>query len=345
MMDNMSDSCSKNNWKLFPPFFSPKFEYIISILKNFLKLGNKSKDIAMYIKHLKNFIHELLFMWLMKMSPFIPTRYYLKLQFLLLMWYRLNLKKPCTFNEKLQRLKLYDKNPKYVKMVDKYSAKEYVSDIIWKEHIIPTLWVRNSFDDIDFNKLPDQFVLKCTHDCWSVVICKNKKTFDKNMAKRILQSALNHNYYYNYKEWVYKDIQPRIIAEKYMVDEQGIALKDYKVFCFNGEPKVIMVDIDRFSNHKANMYDLDRNFLPLEFHWLSSDKNYHIKKPKILNKILESAKDLSNNIPHVRVDFYVLNEKFYFWELTFYHGAWITKFYPHEWDLKFWSWIKLPKII
>lgn len=278
----------------------------------------------------------------MRLSPIIPARLYLKLEFWLITGHKLNLENPQTFNEKIQWLKLYNKNPEYTKMADKFAVKEYVSHIIWKEHIIPTLWVWDKFDDIDFNKLPTQFVLKCTHDSWSFVICRDKKTFDKNMAKKILQFGLNHNYYYKYKERVYKDIPPRIIAEKYLVDEKWVDLKDYKVFCFNGEPKAIQVDLDRFLNHKINIYDLDRNLLPFEFS-CSSDKHHRVEKPNQLDKMLKLAKDLSNNIPHVRVDFYLLNDKIYFWELTFYHWAWIEKFNPDNWNLKFWSWIKLPK--
>lgn len=301
------------------------------------------RSFSYYIKHPKDFVYAWLIISLKKLSLIIPAKLYLKIQYWLITGYKLNLKNPQTFNEKIQWLKLYDRNPEYMKMVDKYSAKDYVASIVWKEYIIPTFWVWDSFDDINFNDLPNQFVLKCTHDSWSFVICRDKKNFDRNTAKEILQSALNHNYYYYYKEWVYRNIHPRIIAEKYMVDESWIPLKDYKIFCFNWSPKAILVDIDRFSNHKTNVYDLNRKFLPFEFHWCPSNKDCSIKKPEILDKMLNLAKKLSKDIPHVRVDFYVSNEKIYFWELTFYHWAWITKFYPNEWDLKFWNRIKLPK--
>lgn len=276
-----------------------------------------------------------------KFMRLVPDKIYLKYIFYRIMWYRLNLKDPKSFNEKLQRLKLYNRNPNFTKMVDKYESKKYVSDIIWKEYIIPTLWVYDSFDEINFEELPNQFVLKCTHDSGSVVICTDKKSFDKEKTKKKLKTALNHNYYYNYREWAYKNIQPRIIAEKYMVDESWVELKDYKVFCFNGEPKIIQVDYDRFSVHKRNIYDLDWKFLPFEILY-PSDKNHKINRPWCLEEMVDLARKLSKGIPHVRVDFYIINNQIYFWEMTFYHGWWYEDFRPKDWDYRFWQWIQLP---
>ena len=300
------------------------------------------KSFNYYIKHPKDFIYRCLWFIIKILSPIIPAKIYLKIQFWLITGEYLNLKNPQSFNEKIQWLKLYDRNPKYTKMVDKYLAKEYVKWIIWKEHIIPTLWVWKNFDDIDFNKLPNQFVLKCTHDSWSVIICKDKKNFNKENAKNVLQSALKHNYYHYYKERAYKNVEPRIIAEEYIMDNSWNSPMDYKIFCFNWEAKAILIDVDRFSNHKQAIYDINWNLLPFVFHWQAPYKSYLMEKNRILNKMIEFAEILSKNIPQVRVDFYLLDKKIFFWELTFYHWAWITKFHPHEYDLVFWNWIKLP---
>ncbi len=278
---------------------------------------------------------------IIKLLRFIPDKIYLELIFYHIFWYRLNLKEPKTFNEKLQRLKLYNRNPDYTKMVDKCEAKKYVAGIIWEKYIIPTLWVYNTFDEIDFDNLPRQFVIKCTHDSWWVVICQNKEDLDIKEARNKIEKSLKNNYYSYTREWVYKNIKPRIIVEKYMVDESWVELKDYKVFCFNGEPKIIQVDFDRFKGHKRNIYDLNWEILPFEILY-PSDKNHKINKPKCLEEMVYLAKKLSKNIPHVRVDFYIIKDKIYFWEMTFYHGWWFEDFRPKEWDYKFWEWIKLP---
>ena len=254
----------------------------------------------------------------------------------------LNLENPKTFNEKLQWLKLYDRKLEYIKMVDKYEAKKYVENLIGKEYIIPTIGIYDKFEDIDFEKLPNQFVIKCTHDSGGIVICKDKNTFNKKEAKKKIQRALKRNYYYSKREWVYKEIKPRIIIEEYMVDESGLELKDYKIFCFNGEPKFIQVDFDRFSTHKRNIYTLDWKLLNFSIEY-PSDLNRTINKPINLKKMIQFAKELSKNIPHVRVDFYSINEKIYFGELTFYHGAGYERFKPIEWDKKMGDMIKLPE--
>lgn len=285
---------------------------------------------------IKNFIFSL--------STLIPDRLYLQLISRHSLWYRIDFKNPKTFNEKLQRLKLYNRNPDYTKMVDKCDAKKYVSSIIWERYIIPTLWVYNTFDEIDFDKLPNQFVIKCTHDSGGIVICQNKKEFNKSLARKKIEKNLKNNYYIYAREWVYKNIKPRIIVEKYMVDESWVELKDYKVFCFNGEPKIIQVDFDRFKGHKRNIYNLNWEILPFEILY-PSDKSHKINKPKCLEEMIYLAKKLSKNIPHVRIDFYIIKDQIYFWEMTFYHGWWFEDFRPREWDYKFWEWIKLPDFI
>ena len=255
----------------------------------------------------------------------------------------LNLKKPQTYSEKLQWLKLYDRNPIYTKMVDKYEVKDYVSKIIGDEYIIPTLGVWDKFDDIDFNSLPNQFVLKCTHDSGGLVIVTDKKNFDKKAAKTKINHCLKRNYYTNTREWPYKGVKPRIIAEEYMVDESGYELKDYKFFCFNGKCKAMFIATDRNSDNETcfDFYDLEFNHLPFTNGHPNSNKE--IEKPENFEKMIKLAEKISQNIIQCRVDFYNINGKIYFGEVTFFHWGGLKPFKPKEWDYKFGSWIHLPE--
>ena len=263
----------------------------------------------------------------------VPEKWYLKRRFLKNVGYPLDLDNPRTFNEKLQWLKLYDHNPLYTKMVDKYEAKKYVADIIGEEYIIPTLGVWDHFDEIDFEQLPEQFVLKCTHDSGSIAICKDKATFDKKTAKKKLERGLRYNYYYSGGfEWPYKNVKPRIIAEKYMVDESAEQLKDYKIFNFDGMPKLIEVDYDRFTGHKCNLYTTDWTFIEAAIGY-PPDPNRIIDRPKALEEMLSLAKKLSADIKYLRTDFYSIEDKIYFGEMTFYPGSGFAKFSPDKFGL------------
>lgn len=274
----------------------------------------------------------------------IPDEKYLKIIYKSILKKDLNLENPKTFNEKLQWLKLNNRNPEYTKMVDKYEAKKYVANIIGEEHIIPIIGVWNKFEDIDFKELPNQFVLKCTHDTGGLVICKDKEKINLKEVKKKINKSLKRNFYYYGREWPYKNVKPRIIAEKYMVDESGVELKDYKIFCFDGKAKFILVDFGRFSDHYRNIYDLDWNLLDLKIKF-PINAEHQIEKPVNLNEMIELAEKLSKNIPHVRVDFYNVRGKIYFGELTFFHGSGFTKIEPEEWDEKIGEYIKLPKTI
>lgn len=275
-----------------------------------------------------------------KILNLIPDALYLKLRYYRKMKKKLNLKNPKTFNEKLQWLKLNDKKEIYTIMVDKCKVKEYVGNCIGYEYIIPTFGVYEKFDDIPFFELPKQFVIKSTHDSGSVVICKDKATFDRKTAKLKLNNALKNNYFYESREWPYKNVKPRIIIEKYMLDESNYELKDYKIYCFNGNPYIIQLDFDRFINHKRNFYDLNWNLLDLEMNY-QSDKLKNISKPVCLKKMIDIATRLSNGIPFVRVDLYVVNNKIYFGELTFYPEGGFTKFVPEFWNDKLGRTLKL----
>ncbi len=273
----------------------------------------------------------------------LPDKLYLQLMFRHRMGKRLNLDNPKTFNEKLQWLKLYDRKPEYTKMVDKYTAKKYVASKIGKQYIIPTLGVWKRFEDIDFDKLPNQFVLKCTHDSGGLVICRDKSKFDIKSARDKINKSLKRNYYYSGREWPYKNVPPRIIAEKYMEDSQTVDLHDYKIMCFNGKAKCSFVCSGRNTDAGLHVtfFDRDWNALPFERHY-PSEKN-GLPCPKNYKKMIEAAEKLSKNIPFVRVDFYEVVGEMYFGELTFYPGSGFEEFNPECWDKKLGQLLQLPQ--
>ena len=253
--------------------------------------------------------------------------------------YEMNIENPKTFNEKIQWLKLHDRNPAYTQMVDKYAVKEWISQKIGEEYVIPTLGVYNTFDEIEFEKLPQQFVLKCTHDSGSVVICEDKDKFDKKEVSEILKSKLGINYYWLGREWPYKNVQRRIIVEKYMAS--SCKMVDYKFMCFHGEPKMVFTCTERFERDglKVTFFDLDWNKLNFERYYHSSTKEIH--RPQNLKLMTELAARLSDGIPFVRVDFYEIEGHVYFGEMTFSPGGGMEEFRPVEWDYTLGSWIDI----
>lgn len=274
---------------------------------------------------------------------FIPDSIYIQIYYFAHFKKFCDLKKPSTYNEKLNWLKLHDHNPLYPTLVDKYEAKEYVARIIGNEYIILTLGVWDTFDDIDFEKLPNQFVLKCTHDSEGLVIVKDKKKMDKNAAKEKIEAALKQNFYYIGREWPYKDVRPRIIAEQYMEDHVDGELRDYKFFCFDGEPKAMFIASDRASDHvKFDYYDLKFNHLDIKQKYPHAQEA--LRKPATFKKMIDFSKLLSKGFPHVRVDFYEVDGHLYFGELTFYHFSGFMPFEPDRWDKVFGDWLKLPKV-
>lgn len=274
---------------------------------------------------------------------FIPDSIYIQIYYFAHFKKFCDLKNPSTYNEKLNWLKLHDHNPVYPTLVDKYEAKEYVARIIGNEYIIPTLGVWDTFDDIDFEKLPNQFVLKCTHDSEGLVIVKDKKKLDKNAAKEKIEAALKQNFYYIGREWPYKDVKPRIIAEQYIEDHVDGELRDYKFFCFDGEPKAMFIASDRASDHvKFDYYDLKFNHLDIKQKYPHAQET--LRKPVTFEKMIDFSKILSKGFPHVRVDFYEVDGHLYFGELTFYHFSGFIPFEPDRWDKVFGDWLKLPKV-
>jgi hypothetical protein len=274
---------------------------------------------------------------------YMNDRQYSELKYMLVTGERLNLDEPKSFNEKIQWLKIYDHNSEYTKLVDKYKVKQYISDTLGKEYVIPLVggpW--ESFDEIDFEQLPNRFVLKTNNGSGAVVIVKDKKKFERKKAKKILDRALKKNYYYSEREWPYKNVKPLIFAEQLIVDESGDQLKDYKVFTFGGEPKIIQVDYDRFNGHKRNLYDVNWKYINGSIQF-PTYKDRVINKPICFDEMISVAKILARGIPHVRVDFYVVGENLYFGEMTFYHGAGIEKFTPKKLEFEMGSWINLPQ--
>lgn len=254
-----------------------------------------------------------------------------------------NLENPKTFNEKLQWLKLHDVHPEYGRLVCKYEAKEYVRSILGDSVIIPTLGVWNSFDDIDFDALPNQFVLKTTHDSGGVVVVTDKSKMDMEKARTKLTKSLNHNYFLEHREYPYKYVKPRIIAEKYMVDESGTELKDYKLFCFDGKCKMLFVATDRnIGDVKFDFFD--ENFKSLPFKQGHPKATKEVVKPVGFDKMVAIAEKLGAGFPHIRVDLYDINGDIYFGELTFFHFSGNVPFEPEEWDAKVGEWLKLPNV-
>ena len=269
---------------------------------------------------------------------------YLQLMFRCKMGCKLNLNNPQTFNEKLQWLKLYNRDPLYTILVDKYSVKKWVAEKIGCENIIPTLGVWDSPNDIDFDNLPNQFVLKTTNGGGGdIVVCRDKSKFDRTNAVKHLNYSLKKNIYKKSREWPYKNVPPRVIAEKYMEDESG-ELRDYKFFCFNGSVKALFIATDRQKQNVDTKFDFyDRNFNHLPFTKGHPNADVAPQKPMCFERMINLAEILSANIPHVRVDFYEVYGKVYFGEMTFFDNAGMVAFNPSVYDKIWGEWLNLPE--
>lgn len=288
-----------------------------------------------------------------KFTNLLPDRIYLKLLFRKTTGKKLNLNNPTGFNEKIQWLKLYDRKQEYTSMVDKYAAKQYVAEKIGEKHIIPTFGVWDKFDDIDFDSLPNQFVLKCTHDSGGLVVCRDKYALNKDEAKAKIERSMKNNYYYHGREWPYKNVKPRILAEQYMQDNNeskattGKNLKtegltDYKFYCFNGSPKFLYVSSGLEDHDTASI-----SFLTLDWQFAPYERTDYKKlsqlppKPKSFDKMIKIAKTLSSGLDFLRVDLYEIDGAVYFSELTFSPCSGLMPFKDPNHDIEIGEMLKL----
>ena len=272
---------------------------------------------------------------------YMPDEKYIALKFESRLGVKPNLTEPRTFNEKLQWLKLHDRKPLYTTLVDKYAVKRYVASIIGEEYIIPTIGIYNNFNNIDFKKLPKQFVIKCTHDSGGLVICKDKNKLNIKEARKKINKCLKRNFYYIGREWPYKNVKPRIIIEKYMEDKSCSSTRDYKFFCFNGKPTVAYIsDGSHTDDQKIAFFDMSYRQLDIK---RSDYGDYDIipRKPKNWEKMKELSSKLSYGMPHIRVDWYEIDGKLYFGELTFFTCSGIIPFEKESWNLKLGNMIDL----
>ena len=277
---------------------------------------------------------------LLSLARFVPDELYLRMVYRMETGKRLHLKAPHTFNEKLQWLKLHNRKPIFTQMVDKVSVRDIVAERIGPEYLVPMLGVWDSVDDIDFQALPDKFVLKCTHDSGDLVICKDKQTLDIDAAKEKLKKGLATDLYTKGREWPYKNVRPRVYGEVYLSDSDSDQLTDYKVYCFNAVPHMIQVDIDRFTDHKRQFYSPDWSLTDVSWH-IPSTKSAKLAKPSVLNEMLEISTKLSDGIPFLRVDFYVVGDKLYIGETTFFPGAGFGKWAPEGTDERLGNLLKI----
>lgn len=266
------------------------------------------------------------------MRRIIPNRIYIKHQFKKILGYSLNLKTPVTFNEKMQYLKLHDHRKKYVDLVDKYKVKNIVSKAIGKQYIIPTIGIWKNAKDINYDVLPKSFVLKCTHDSGSVILCKNKSRLNKTETTKLLNNKLSNNYYYNYREWPYKKVKPMIIAEPYL----GNNLNDYKVQMINGAVDNIMICDGRYSERGVRYYYFDKewNYLPYCQYDDIDAKTFTYPKPSKMNEVLQLSEKLGKKFKQIRIDWYIIGDKIYFGEFTFFTNGGYDNTITYDADLE-----------
>ena len=270
---------------------------------------------------------------------------YLGVYYRLCLGKKLDLKHPKAFTEKIQWLKLHNTTPLCSMLVDKYAVREYVKDRIGEEYLVPLLGVWNRVEDIDYSSLPLRFVLKTTHDSGGVVICRDKNRLDIKQANRILKKSLSRNYFWKGREYPYKNVKPRIIAEQFMEGEDRGYLVDFKFFCFDGEPRVLFYASNRYNEQhtppRFDYYDMELNHLPVKSKGHENSENELELFPEF-EQMKEIARKLSDGFPHVRVDLFISKGRIFFGEMTFHHDGGLVPFIPDEWDLEFGKMIKLP---
>lgn len=273
---------------------------------------------------------------------FLSDEKYLRLLFRLRMGRKLDLDNPKTFCEKLQWLKIHGREEIYTTMADKYLAKQFIASKIGEKYVVPLLGVWDRFDDIDFDALPDKFVLKCNHDSGSAIICRDKTKLDKENARKILEKSLKTDYFILKREWPYKNINRRIIAEEYLEDEPGVNLFDYKFFCLNGIPRIMYVIEGASDNPTEAFFDMEQNYLDLEM----EDPRPEIppRLPESFDEMKRLAAELSEGVPFLRVDFFCVKGRLYVGELTFFHESGFGEIKPKEWDEKLGNMLDLSRV-
>ena len=289
---------------------------------------------------MKAFLHRCFWSFLNRTYKWWPDSLWLRIIYKTKFQRNLNLDNPQSFNEKLNWLKINDRNPLYTRLANKYDVKEYVRECIGEEYVVPCYGVWDSFDDIDFDALPDRFILKCTHDSGGRIVCTDKTTFDKRWAKEKLETTMHNNFFWWTREWVYKDVKPRILADMLLDDHTGEVLRDYKFWCFNGIPKYMYFTIKN-DDVFENFYDMDFNVVNINHGF----KRYvpEFEKPECFELMKTLAGKLSKGIPFVRVDFFLVEGKIYFGELTFYDWAGLRPFATYDQDLELGRLITLPR--
>lgn len=302
----------------------------------------KKNFIKRIITNIKNPVYS--FNYIISKGNFdnLSDKSYLQLLYKKNMGYPLNLNQPKTYNEKLQWLKLYNHNPLYTQLVDKYEVREYVTKKIGAKYLNTLYGVYDSFEEIDFKNLPEKFVLKATHTSGDFFICEDKSKLDLELLKEKIDNWLNRNYYQLHREWPYKNVKPRIICEKLLVQENNEELRDYRFFCFNGKPRFIAVDfsITRKSKTRRNLYDLNWNLMDESISY-PRELNIKLEKPKELEELITLSTKLTEGIPHARVDFYIIKNKIIFGEITFFHQAGMGEIHPESFNLKMGEWINI----
>ncbi len=267
----------------------------------------------------------------------LPDKPYLTLLFKSKMGYYPNLQNPRGFNEKLQWLKLHDRNKVYTELVDKFVARGHIAATIGNHYLIPMIGCYSSFAEIDFSILPEKFVLKCTHGSHCSIICTDKTVFDLNGARKFFSKWMRKNYFWYAREWPYKHVLPRIICETFLSSTNKVP-EDYKVLCFNGVPKLIRLDLNRYENHTIQFYTTDWEKVDLITEKTSS---IEFPKPILLDEMLRLSSRLAFKIPHIRLDWYIVNNKLYFGEFTFYNDAGFMKLRTPETELMIGNWLSI----
>lgn len=273
----------------------------------------------------------------------IPDKLFVKIEYWLRTGRRLDLSNPETFNEKLQWLKLHDRNPDYTAMVDKLEVRKHVKETVGVKYLVTLIGVYKSYAQIDFSSLPDSFVLKPNHTSGDVFICKDKSKINHAKLKIEVNKWLNREYYWLHREWPYKNVKPKILCEQYLVDESGQGLKDYKFMCYNGVPKIVRVMSERRGSHyMVNSFDLEWNEIDLPGKFIRRNPNVPAK-PKFLDSMIEISRVLSKGLTFVRIDMYETATKIYFGEITFYPASGFMDFKREKDDDLLGSWIVLPE--